>query len=93
MTSKFPVISRWFSVLYVVLRALSKGLGCAARAVLRGLGEFLLISGSYPSLTRDPGIAAFRLLEGHPRRSRPFRESAVTSGLANTPHLQFGAFW
>lgn len=93
MTSKLPVISRWFSVLYVVLRALPKGLGRAAKVVLRGLGEFLLISGSYPSLTRDPGIAAYRLLEGHPRRSRPFRESAVASGLASTPHLQFGAFW
>ena len=70
------------------------GLWRGARAVLRGLREFILISGSYPSLTRDPGIAAYRLLEGHRRRSRPFRESAISlrAGVAGEPHLQFSAF-
>ena len=94
MTAKRTGFSGVFSLLYWVLRACGAGLRRGASAVLRGLYKFILISGSNPALSRDPGIAAYRLLEGHPQRSRPFRESAVTAagGVPNEPHLQFGAF-
>lgn len=96
MTNKLTLLSRGFAVLVGVLRVVGMGLLRGARAVLRGLREFILISGSYPSLTRDPGIAAYRLLEGHRRRSRPFRQPAISlragSLPAGEPHLQFSAF-
>lgn len=94
MTTKHTLFSGRLAVLLGVLRALGKGCAHALLVVLRGLREFVLISGSYPSLTRDPGIAAYRLLEGHPRRSRPFRKSAISlsAGVASEPQWQFGAF-
>jgi hypothetical protein len=94
MTTKRTGFSGVFSLLFWVLRSCGAGLRRGASAVWRGFYQFVLISGQNPSLTRDPGIAAYRMLEGHPRRSRPFRESAVATapGVANEPHLQFSAF-
>ena len=94
MTTKLTGFSGLFSVLYALLRSAAGALRRGAAVAWRGLVEFVLISGSYPSLTRDPGIAAYRLLEGHPQRSRPFRESAGSSvtGVAGEPRLQFSAF-
>lgn len=94
MTSKHTLFSGKKAVLWAVLRAIGMGLVRGTRALVRGLREYVLLSGSYPSLTRDPGIAAYRLLEGHPRRSRPFREPALSlrAGVASEPHWQFIAF-
>lgn len=94
MTTKITWVARLFSGLFWLLRAGAAGLRRGTSAALRGLYEFVLISGSYPSLTRDPGITAYRLLEGHPRRSRPFRAAADSAGPAVAPHsrLQFTAF-
>ena len=94
MTSKLNRFSGVFSVIYWLLRSCVTGLRRGAAAARRGLSEFVLISGSYPSLTRDPGIAAYRILEGHPQRSRPFREStgAAVTAVSGEPRLQFSAF-
>ena len=66
MTTKHTLFFGRFAVLLGVLRAW-EGL-CRALCWQRCAGcvSLSLISGSYPSLTRDPGIAAYRLLEGHP---------------------------
>jgi hypothetical protein len=94
MTSRFVWFSRVFSVLFSFSAALAKGVGRGARRVLRAVWEYILLSGRYPSLTRDPGIAAYRLLEGHPRRSRPFRgaERSAVAEIADEPHLRCAAF-
>ncbi len=94
MTTKLTGFSGLFSVIYGLLRFCVTGVRRGVRALGRGLYEFVLISGSYPSLTRDPGIAAYRLLEGHPRRSRPFRRSAgsAVTAVSGEPRLQFSAF-
>ncbi len=95
MTTKLTGFSGLFSVIYGLLRFGVATVVRGTKAVARGLYEFALISGSYPSLTRDPGIAAYRLLEGHPRRSRPFRRSvgAAVTAVSGEPRLQFSAFW
>jgi hypothetical protein len=93
MNSKFR-FSRLFLVLYSFSRAVAAGLGRGSRFVLRGLWEYILLSGRYPSLTRDPGIAAYKLLEGHPRRSRPFRgvDVSAVAQVSDEPHLRCVAF-
>lgn len=62
---------------YPVWSVLASVAGFFGRGVSRGLvamRDYLLIAGSYPSLTRDPGIAAFKLLtEREAPRDRPFR--------------------
>lgn len=65
-------LSMYLPVLWSLVGALGRG----ALRVLGALRDFVLLSGSYPSLTRDPGIAAYalwgqRLQEV--RQARPFR--------------------
>lgn len=82
------------SVFRSTLTALLVLTGRALRATARWLRDFVLISGSFPSMVRDPGIAAFCALEASPRRARPFRGGGgqlAVSGLARVsdePHLQ-----
>ena len=81
------------SVFRSTLTALLVLTGRALRATARWLRDFVLISGSFPSMVRDPGIAAFCALEASPRRARPVRGGGqlAVSGLARVsdePHLQ-----
>jgi hypothetical protein len=78
-------LSVYVSVLWSVVSTLAVSVGRGARRVLGALRDYALVSGSYPSLTRDPGIAAFVLIEhqrghqrghrrsGEVRPTRPFR--------------------
>jgi hypothetical protein len=94
MTFRRNRVSGLLVVIFGLLRSLVTGLRRGLATAWRGLAEFILISGSYPSLTRDPGIAAYRQLEGHLHRSRCFRAatgSAVTA-VSGEPQLQFSAF-
>lgn len=67
-------LSVYVSVLWSLASTLVVSVGRGAARALAALRDFALVSGSYPSLTRDPGIAAFVLLEHRrPREVRPAR--------------------
>ena len=86
-------LSVYVSVLWSFFATLGAGVGRGARRALGALRDFALLSGLYPSLTRDPGIAAFVLLEH--RRSREVRPTRPFRGyqrarLADEQLLPFG---
>ena len=80
---------------YPVWSVLASVAGLVGRGVRRGLvamRDYLLIAGSYPSLTRDPGIAAFKLLtEREVPRDRPFRAGRPALPAARERLLHSGA--
>ena len=87
-------LSVYVSVVWSLASTLLVSVGRGAARALMALRDFALVSGSYPSLTRDPGIAAFVLLEHQHRRPREVRPARPFRGprarLADEHLLPFG---